>query len=170
MDLPVSTPTQPSSGDGLYELVDDPAAPTAPPPSAVPIETSAPPAPAPEAAAKDPAKYDDAIGSWTEIRRRLDRTVSMPEPKSSREKERYRGLQASYYDAIYNTVACLLAQAKRLQTTDKAAAVQKAKTGEQVLTAVLQSHPKLDGTDGTIKRFAAIKAQLAAFRGGMPSH
>ena len=121
-------------------------------------------------AAKDPAKYDDAIGSWTEIRRRLDRTVSMPEPKSSREKERYRGLQASYYDAIYNTAACLLAQAKRLQTTDKAAAVQKAKTGEQVLTAVLQSHPKLDGTDGTIKRFAAIKAQLAAFRGGMPSH
>jgi hypothetical protein len=116
------------------------------------------------AVTRDPSKFDDAIASWTEIRRRLDKTMARPEPKNPAERASYRGLQTSYFEAIYNTASCLLAQAKRLQSTDKAAAAQKAKLGEQVLTAVLQSHPKLDGTNATQKKFAAIKAQLAAFR------
>jgi tetratricopeptide (TPR) repeat protein len=113
---------------------------------------------------RDPSKFDDAIASWTEIRRRLDKTMARPEPKRQAERDRYRGLQASYFEAIYNVADCLLAQAKRLQTTDKSAAAQKAKLGEQLLTAVLMSHPKLDGTEATMKKFAAIKSQLAAFR------
>jgi tetratricopeptide (TPR) repeat protein len=115
-------------------------------------------------ATRDPSKFDDAIAGWTEIRRRLDKTMARPEPKNPNERASYRGLQASYYEAIYNAASCLLAQAKRLQTSDKAAAAQKAKLGEQLLTAVLQSHPKLDGTEATQKKFTAIKAQLAAFR------
>src|SRR5205823_2212581 len=78
-------------------------------------------------AAKDPTKFDDAIQGWTEIRRRLERQV--PPGTASKLSERQRSMQASYYDAIYNTAACLLAQAKRLQATDKAAAAAKAKTG-----------------------------------------
>jgi hypothetical protein len=113
---------------------------------------------------QDPSKFDDAIASWTEIRRRLDKTMARPEPKRQADRDRYRGLQASYYEAILNAADCLLAQAKRLQTANKTAAAQKAKLGEQLLTAVLQSHPKLDGTEATQKKFAAIKAQLAAFR------
>lgn len=113
---------------------------------------------------RDPSKFDDAIASWTEIRRRLDKTMARPEPKRPAERDSYRGLQASYYEAIFNVADCLLAQAKGLQAKDKSAAAQKAKLGEQLLTAVLQSHPKLDGTEATQKRFASIKAQLAAFR------
>jgi hypothetical protein len=53
---------------------------------------------------------------------------------------------------------------------DKAGAAKKAVLGEQVLNSVLQKFPKLDGTDATMKSFTAIKAKLAAFRGGqMPN-
>ncbi|HEV3417084.1 MAG TPA: hypothetical protein VG056_09735 [Pirellulales bacterium] len=116
-------------------------------------------------AAKDPAKFDDAIGSWTEIRRRLERYVPAAEPKGGALNDRQRSLQQNYYDAVYNTVVCLLSQAKRLQATDKVAAIIKAQTGEKVLNSVLQFHPKLDGAEATIKRFGAMQAQLEAIRG-----
>ncbi|HEV2972146.1 MAG TPA: hypothetical protein VGY55_19390 [Pirellulales bacterium] len=116
-------------------------------------------------AAKDPSKFDDAIGSWTEIRRRLERYVPPADPSGRTLSDRQRSLQQSYYDAVYNTVFCLLSQAKRLQAADRAAAIAKAQTGEKVLNSVLQFHPKLDGGEATPKRFAAIKAQLEAIRG-----
>ncbi len=116
-------------------------------------------------AAKDPTKFDNAIGNWTEIRRRLERQSANFDKiptMSPAAKAKQLGMQQSYYDAIYNTAACLLAQAKRMQATDRMAAAEKAKTGAKVLGSVYQFHPKLDGTEATTKRFAAMKAQLDA--------
>ena len=111
-------------------------------------------------ALKDPSKFDDAIGSWTIIRRRLENQV----PSGKSLSKRQIALRQSYYDAIYNTAACLLAQAKGLQAVDRKAAAEKAVIGEKVLNSVLELHPKLDGTPATVKRFNAIQARLEAIR------
>ncbi len=118
-------------------------------------------------AAKDPTKYDDAITAWSEIRRRLERQVPVGDSRTKAASEQQRALEQSYYAAVYNIADCLLKQATRLQGAgDKPGAAKKAVLGEQVLNSVLQKFPKLDGTEATMKTFTAIKAKLAAFRGG----
>ncbi len=104
-------------------------------------------------AEKDPSKYDDAIGKWTEIRRKLER--KQPHPPA-------------YYDSVYNTSALLLSQAKKLMATNKEAGLEKGRTGEKVINSLLIGLPNLDGNPETKAKFTKLKNQLIFLRGGKP--
>jgi hypothetical protein len=100
-------------------------------------------------AEKDPTKYDAAIAKWTDIRRRLQR---------GKKKD------PAYYDAIYNTAACLLAEARKKMPTDKTVAMNKAKEGEKVLNSEMYLNKTLNGP-ATVQRFKLLMGQLQALQG-----
>jgi hypothetical protein len=100
-------------------------------------------------AEKDPSKYDAAIAKWTDIRRRL---------QHGKKKE------SEYYDAIYNTAACLMAEARKKMPTDKPGAMNKAKEGEKVLNSEMYVNKTLNGP-ATVQRFKLLLAQLQALQG-----
>ena len=106
-------------------------------------------------AEKEPSdqRYEEAISKWTEIRRGLEAKRKRP---------------PAYYDSVYNTAALLLSQAKALLPTNKEAALEKGRTGEQVIYSLLMEAPNLDGTAETKTKFLKLKNKLVHLRGGKP--
>jgi hypothetical protein len=84
-------------------------------------------------AESNPARYDEAIKWWTDIRSRLQKIPGKKPPE--------------YYEAIYNCAVCLLAKKKPEQN----------KQASQLLNTTLALSPTLDGPDRVAKYKALLK-------------
>jgi hypothetical protein len=101
---------------------------------------------------KDPSKFDVAAAKWATIRNLLIRQKQNPK------------FADAYYDAVYNSAFCCLAQARKLQAKDHEKAVEKAKEGEKILNSEMFLNRNMNGPL-TVKRFKALLEQLQAFQG-----
>ncbi len=99
---------------------------------------------------KDPTKFDIAAAKWATIRNLLIRQKQNPK------------FADAYYDAVYNSAFCCLAQADKLQAKDHERAVEKAKEGEKILNSEMFLNKNLNGPL-TVKRYKALLDKLQAF-------
>jgi hypothetical protein len=101
-------------------------------------------------AEKDPAKLDEAMAHWTDLRNRLQRAPN------------YRN---EYYEVLYNGVNCLIRQSET--SKDKTIAFDRAKKAEQVLKSALVLSPKLNGPENVAK-YKALLDKAIALQGKSP--
>jgi hypothetical protein len=98
-------------------------------------------------AEKDPTKFDDAVAHWNGLRRQLD------QPKTRK--------TADYYEVVLNVATCLVEDARKNKSTEKAA------QAGQLLHAVESLSPTLSGPD-MVARFKALSAQADELAGRKP--
>ena len=97
----------------------------------------------------DPARLDEAIKHWTDLRTRLQAVRVAKRPDE-------------YFDVIYRVAACLLRQADDAQ--DKATATDRARKAEQVLTWALIEYPKLNSAEA-VARYQALRERARQLQG-----
>ena len=97
-------------------------------------------------AMKQPAKLDEVIAHWTNLRVQLGRAKTRP---------------PEYYEVLYNAARCLLRQARI--TNNKEKAIQ----AEQMLKSTMTLTPKLSGPDMVAKYETLLK--IAATLRGAPA-
>ena len=90
-------------------------------------------------AESDPKKYDDAVKWWSGIRNKLQNQPGKKPP--------------AYYEVVYNTAFCLVAQKQPEKNTQAA----------QLLHATLALAPSLDGPD-RVEKYKALLKQLPAVK------
>lgn len=93
-------------------------------------------------AEKDPKRYDEAVAWWTGIRKKLDNAPKTPKA-TKKPKE--------YYEIIYNTAVCLIAQKDP----------EKSKQAAQILNGTLALSPNLDDPD-RVEKYKALLKQVSA--------
>jgi tetratricopeptide (TPR) repeat protein len=79
-------------------------------------------------AAKDPSKYNEAIGAWDTLRKKLEKVTN----KSG-------GKMNEFYDALYNESFCFFKMA------EKSGNKEQAKTGFDLMLPYLKLDPKITG-------------------------
>ena len=91
-------------------------------------------------AEKDPKRYADAVTWWTGIRVKLENA-----PKTAKATKKPK----EYYEIIYNTAVCLIAQKDP----------EKSKQAAQILNGTLALSPDLDDPD-RVEKYKALLKQL----------